>query len=227
SEREPRKGRALMRPSSASWKPAGGQRSMRGVSSQKPSGMPGEANRQRPSRPLPNPGKVNGYVRSFVISELLCEHQCHLRQLDSENVYIQSEELLRGDDCEGRRPLRKLFRTEEVLQARHDAKIEPGHLTEGDIKKMSAAARGLEYMEIHEVAADFQKLSCVLGCVNAFTPRVNDSRPHDALNVGFGCEMPSKGMTLVFVHAVLKQRTEDRRIDLRPVLCRCAVLPSH
>jgi hypothetical protein len=34
---------------------------MRGVSSQKPSGMPGEANRQRPSRHLPNPGKVNGY----------------------------------------------------------------------------------------------------------------------------------------------------------------------
>src|SRR5450759_2237998 len=61
SEREPRKGRALMRPSSASLKPAGGERSMRGVSSQKPSGMPGEANRQRPSRHLPNPGKVNGY----------------------------------------------------------------------------------------------------------------------------------------------------------------------
>jgi hypothetical protein len=35
---------------------------MRGVSSQKPSGMPGEANRQRPSRHLPNPGKVNGYT---------------------------------------------------------------------------------------------------------------------------------------------------------------------
>jgi hypothetical protein len=40
----------------------GGERSMRGVSSQKPSGMPGEANRQRPSRHLPNPGKVNGYI---------------------------------------------------------------------------------------------------------------------------------------------------------------------
>src|ERR1019366_1513779 len=64
SEREPRKGRALMRPSLASLKPAGGERSMRGVSSQKPSGMHGEANRQRPSRHLPNPGKVNGYDRS-------------------------------------------------------------------------------------------------------------------------------------------------------------------
>src|ERR1017187_84070 len=63
SEREPGKRRALMRPSSASLKPAGGERSMRGVSSQKPSGMPGEANRQRPSRHLPNPGKVNGYVK--------------------------------------------------------------------------------------------------------------------------------------------------------------------
>src|SRR5450759_4703811 len=66
SEREPRKGRALMRPSSASLKPAGGERSMRGVSSQKPSGMPGEANRQRPSRHLPNPGKVNGYGADWV-----------------------------------------------------------------------------------------------------------------------------------------------------------------
>src|ERR1019366_3308280 len=66
SEREPRKGRALMRPSSASLKPAGGERSMRGVSSQKPSGMPGEANRQRPSRHLPNPGKVNGYLHGSV-----------------------------------------------------------------------------------------------------------------------------------------------------------------
>src|ERR1700730_12823465 len=82
-------------------------------------------------------------------------------------------------------------------------------------------------MEIHEFAADSQKLRCILGCVNAFTPRANDSRSHDALNVGFGCEMPSKGMTLVFVHAVLKQRTEDRRIDLRPIFGRRAVLPSH
>src|ERR1035437_4075033 len=69
SEREPRKGRALMRPSSASLKPAGGERSMRGVSSQKPSGMPGEANRQRPSRHLPNPGKVNGYISVRKVTE--------------------------------------------------------------------------------------------------------------------------------------------------------------
>jgi hypothetical protein len=62
-----------MQPSSASLKHAGGERSMRGVSSQKPSGMPGEVNRQQSSRHLPNPGKVNGYDEDgFQSGDLLC-----------------------------------------------------------------------------------------------------------------------------------------------------------
>src|ERR1019366_2812660 len=67
SEREPRKGRALTRPSSASSKPAGDERSMR---SQKPSRMPGGANHRRPSRYLLNPGKVNGYTAECLARQI-------------------------------------------------------------------------------------------------------------------------------------------------------------
>src|ERR1019366_2850480 len=86
SEREPRKGRALMRPSSASLKPAGGERSMRGVSSQKPSGMPGEANRQRPSRHLPNPGKVNGYDGDYPLVGRHISRRTHARRLSPSDL---------------------------------------------------------------------------------------------------------------------------------------------
>ena len=55
----------------------------------------------------------------------------------------------------------------------------------------------------------------------------NDGRPHDVLNIGLGREMPAKCVALLFIHAVLKQRTEDRRIDLRPVFGGGTVLATQ
>ena len=162
---------------------------------------------------------LNGLIKR----QLLGQHQRDLGKFYSEGITVNAIELARANQGDGLCLFAKVLFADGLLKLGKERYLNTHEFTVGQIQEVTAATRGVQDFEIHQLTAQYEQFfHCRCFC-DSLAPGPRNGGRDNAQDVGFGCEMSAIGMALGSIHALLEDCPEDCGIDFRPVLCGGAI----
>ena len=151
--------------------------------------------------------------------QLFREHEGDFGQLDGERNDVDAEELVERDGAFER------LAFAHFAEAQKNVALEPLHLAIRNEKKISRTARGVEHAERAKIDKRLAQFPDVLARgIDPLAPLPDDCWTDDFANVELAREVCAVRVALITaaflasVHAVLKQRAENFRPHLAPIL---------